>query len=188
MRPGGRGTRAGGLARACQELCRRGPASAAACRCSSGPLRLPFLTTPPAPVRARTRYVNGRAVEEDKLNTIWIIDSNERPFYRAELWWAAPPTRPRCPLMRSAAPGCGAWAHGSTRRGSWARRRRRRRCRRRRCCRRAACSPPRPSGRRHQFHDGLGYGFPDSYKKVLKGEVAKAGRVGPTGCPEFPML
>jgi hypothetical protein len=41
---------------------------------------------------------------------------------------------------------------------------------------------------RHQFHDGLGYGFPDSYKKVLKGQVAKAGRVGPTGCPEFPML
>lgn len=40
----------------------------------------------------------------------------------------------------------------------------------------------------HQFHDGLGYGFPDTYKKVLKGQVAQAGRIKPTGCPEYPFF
>jgi hypothetical protein len=30
--------------------------------------------------------VDGRATEDDKLNIVWVIDSNERPFYRAELW------------------------------------------------------------------------------------------------------
>ncbi len=78
------------------------------------------------PCLCHHRYIDGRATEEDKLNTVWIVDSNERPFFLAEQW--------------------------------------------------------------HQFHDGLGYGFPDTYKKVLKGQVAQAGRIKPTGCPEYPFF
>ena len=38
----------------------------------------------------------------------------------------------------------------------------------------------------HQFHDGLGHPFPDSYKKDVKQAVMKAGRLkDSTGCPEY---
>jgi peptide methionine sulfoxide reductase MsrA len=43
----------------------------------------------------------------------------------------------------------------------------------------------------HQYHDGVGYGFPAAYKKEMKRAATDAGLVpaaGKTGCPEFPFL
>lgn len=38
----------------------------------------------------------------------------------------------------------------------------------------------------HQFHNGIGAAFPREYTQTLKDELAKEGRIAPTGCPELP--
>ena len=43
-----------------------------------------------------------------------------------------------------------------------------------------------PAEMYHQFHDGLGYKFPESYTVDLKRAAAKSGSIGPVpGCPEM---
>jgi len=43
-----------------------------------------------------------------------------------------------------------------------------------------------PAERYHQFHDGLGYKFPESYTVGLKRAAEKAGAIGKVqGCPEM---
>ena len=43
-----------------------------------------------------------------------------------------------------------------------------------------------PAEMYHQFHDGLGYKFPESYTVDLKRTAAKSGSIGPVpGCPEM---
>jgi|TARA_B100000768_G_C11257357_1_gene367055 hypothetical protein len=37
----------------------------------------------------------------------------------------------------------------------------------------------------HQFHDGLGYKFPEEYTVELKKNAMRRGLVGNTGCPEM---
>ena len=37
----------------------------------------------------------------------------------------------------------------------------------------------------HQFHDGLGYRFPEEYTVELKKNAMRRGLVGNTGCPEM---
>lgn len=37
----------------------------------------------------------------------------------------------------------------------------------------------------HQFHNGIGDKFPASYTKDLKEVMAKSGKIGDTGCPEY---
>ena len=37
----------------------------------------------------------------------------------------------------------------------------------------------------HQFHDGLGYKFPEEYTVSLKKKALKRGLIKPTGCPEM---
>lgn len=65
----------------------------------------------------------GKPLEDDEINTVWVLDSTVLPFNRAEKW--------------------------------------------------------------HQFHSGLGHPFPKSYTQELKQQVAKTGKIDPTGCPEF---
>lgn len=38
----------------------------------------------------------------------------------------------------------------------------------------------------HQFHNGIGAAFPDSYTTGLKNKALKAGTIAPTGCTELP--
>lgn len=64
----------------------------------------------------------GDSKENDRFNTVWVLDSDKLPFYRAEDY--------------------------------------------------------------HQFHDGIGVPFPPDYKVKQREAAAKAGRIGPTGCPE----
>lgn len=66
---------------------------------------------------------DGKALEPDVLNVVWIVDSAKLPFYQAEQY--------------------------------------------------------------HQYHNGLGKKFPDSYTKEMKQAAIKAGKVKATGCPEF---
>ena len=61
--------------------------------------------------------------EDDVFNSVWIYDSNDLPFYPAEVY--------------------------------------------------------------HQFHDGLGYKFPEEYTVKLKKNALKRGLIKPTGCPEM---
>mmetsp|Transcript_19264 Transcript_19264/g.58164 ORF Transcript_19264/g.58164 Transcript_19264/m.58164 type:complete len:324 (-) Transcript_19264:298-1269(-) len=65
---------------------------------------------------------DGDVNEPDRFNTVWILDSNKLPFYRAEDY--------------------------------------------------------------HQFHDGIGHPFSADYKVEQRAAAEKAGRIGPTGCPE----
>ena len=37
----------------------------------------------------------------------------------------------------------------------------------------------------HQFHNGIGVPFPAAYTQKQKASAKQAGRVYPTGCPEF---
>jgi hypothetical protein len=37
----------------------------------------------------------------------------------------------------------------------------------------------------HQFHDGLGYKFPEEYTLGLKNNAFKRGMIKQTGCPEM---
>lgn len=64
----------------------------------------------------------GDAKENDRFNTVWVLDADKLPFYRAEDY--------------------------------------------------------------HQFHDGIGAAFPKDYKVEQRAAAQKAGRIGPTGCPE----
>lgn len=61
--------------------------------------------------------------EDDVFNSIWVYDSNDLPFYPAEVY--------------------------------------------------------------HQFHDGLGYKFPEEYTSKLKKNALRRGLIRPTGCPEM---
>jgi len=65
----------------------------------------------------------GKPTEDDVFNAVWIYDSNDLPFYAAEVY--------------------------------------------------------------HQFHDGLGYRFPEEYTVELKKKAMKRGLVRETGCPEM---
>lgn len=40
--------------------------------------------------------------------------------------------------------------------------------------------------RYHQFHNGMGKSFGTAYTRDLKQSMMKAGKLDPTGCPEFP--
>ncbi|KAF5843306.1 hypothetical protein DUNSADRAFT_108 [Dunaliella salina] len=62
--------------------------------------------------------------EDDILNVVWVVDSKQLPFYRAEKY--------------------------------------------------------------HQYHTGMGKMFPWEYLVDMKNAAAKAGKIGPTGCPELP--
>lgn len=42
-----------------------------------------------------------------------------------------------------------------------------------------------PAEMYHQFHDGLGYKFPEEYTVELKKNAMRRGLVGNTGCPEM---
>ena len=42
-----------------------------------------------------------------------------------------------------------------------------------------------PAEMYHQFHDGLGYRFPEEYTVELKKNAMRRGLVGNTGCPEM---
>jgi peptide methionine sulfoxide reductase MsrA len=66
---------------------------------------------------------DGKPLEDDVLNVVWVVDSQKLPFYQAEKY--------------------------------------------------------------HQYHNGLGYKFPDSYTKEMKQAAIEAGQVKETGCPEF---
>ena len=65
----------------------------------------------------------GKPTEDDVFNGVWIYDSNDLPFYAAEMY--------------------------------------------------------------HQFHDGLGYRFPEEYSVELKKKAMSRGLVKDTGCPEM---
>ena len=65
----------------------------------------------------------GKPTEDDVFNAVWIYDSNDLPFYAAEMY--------------------------------------------------------------HQFHDGLGYRFPEEYTVELKKKAMSRGLVKDTGCPEM---
>lgn len=69
-------------------------------------------------------YTKGVPTEEDLLNVVWVVDSNQLPFYRAEKY--------------------------------------------------------------HQFHNGIGKAFPAEYTRDLKNNLARMGKIDPTGCPELP--
>ncbi|PRW05953.1 Peptide methionine sulfoxide reductase [Chlorella sorokiniana] len=76
-----------------------------------------------APQAAALDSARGAPVEGDEFNTVWVLDSNQLGFNRAEQY--------------------------------------------------------------HQFHNGLGKAFPKSYTEDLKRQMAAAGTIGETGCPEF---
>ncbi|KAI7837662.1 hypothetical protein COHA_008524 [Chlorella ohadii] len=75
------------------------------------------------PGNGNTYDASGAPAEGDEFNTVWILDSNQLGFNRAEQY--------------------------------------------------------------HQFHNGLGKAFPKSYTEDLKRQMAAAGTIGETGCPEF---
>lgn len=137
------------------------------------PARPPFTPGPPS---------SGRPTEGDEFNTVWVVDSNRLGFNRAEQWHQF-----HNGLGELRRAGGRAWVGSSQ---QWAAG----------CAGASQCAgrpraptdptdPPCCSSCSSASASTLpGKSFPAAYTRDLKAAMAAAGKIAPTGCPEYGAL
>ncbi len=113
-------------------------------------------------------FVGGKPTENDVLNTVYILDSAELPFYQVCVFCVCLCV---CVVVCHHVGSVQQTDHHATST--------------------KAC-PPHPSTimcnyqaeQYHQFHNGIGASFPKQYTQDLKRVVKEQGRIVDTGCPE----
>ncbi|WIA37212.1 hypothetical protein OEZ86_014164 [Tetradesmus obliquus] len=132
-------------------------------------------------------YERGQPVEGDEINVVWVVDSDELPFYRYRNVVGLPGgvSSPYYKLLQAAnvngmelREGKGnVYERGQAVEGDeinvvW-----------------VVDSDELPFYRAevyHQFHNGLGKAFSPAYTRDLKQAVLSTGKIAPTGCLEVP--